>query len=162
MQYRHWAGIGAAIILGVIFVIAGLAKIPAQILPNETAAYMILLYLSRVPLLQLLSDHIDVLLPSVEIALGLLLALGIATRITAIFSSVLIGIFIFNNAWMINEGMAQEPCYCFAEAGFISTQQALYMDIGMLALVLVAVFCYSGSWLTVRPWFLRRDETARC
>ena len=156
MQYRQWASVVAGIFLGLIFLVAGLGKLPSQ-----ADAYIIILNLPRALLTPTLANYIEIWLPRLELTLGLLLIIGIAAKPVAIFTSAIIAAFIFNNSWLISEGLAQEPCGCFqgftnSFLGFISTEQALYMDIGMLFLALVILFCSPGDWLTVRPWFLRK------
>jgi len=42
----------------------------------------------------------------------------------------------------------------------LSTTGALYLDIGMLALVLIILFCYRGNFLNIHPWFLGRSKIA--
>jgi uncharacterized membrane protein YphA (DoxX/SURF4 family) len=155
---KRGAGILAAVILGLIFLIAGLGKLPAQ-----TDAYTILLVLRKIPLMLLLSDYVHIVFPVLEIILGLMLVVGFAAKLTASFSILLIGAFIFNNLWLIQRGLGQEPCYCFGGSlnwllGVISIREALYIDIGMLALVYLVVACYPGRWFTLRPWFSRAGE----
>ena len=155
---KKGAGILAAAVLGLIFLIAGLGKLPTQ-----TDAYTILLVLRKIPLTLLLSDYVHIAFPVLEIILGLALVAGIAAKLAASFSVLLVGAFIFNNLWLIQKGLGQEPCYCFGGSlnwllGVVSTQEALYIDIGMLALVCLVVACYPGKWLTLRPWFSRRTE----
>ena len=158
MRYRHWGGIGAALILGAIFVIAGTGKMPEQ-----SDAYIILFNISEITLFSILADYIHIWLPAIELTVGILLMLGVAARVVGGLSITLIGAFIFNNIWMINENLAEEACYCFGQLsnsllGFISTRQALYIDIGMLALVVIILLLYPGKWLTLRPWFLRNKN----
>jgi len=155
MRYRHWIGIAAGILLGLIFLVAGLGKLPGQ-----TEAYMIIFGLQRALLHPTLANHIDTWLPRVELTLGLLLMAGVATRLMTSFSSVLIAAFIFNNGWEIARGAGENPCGCFGEnsfLGYLSNTQALYLDIGMLALVAVVLLWYPGNWLTARPWFLKKS-----
>jgi uncharacterized membrane protein YphA (DoxX/SURF4 family) len=153
-RYIHWAAIAAGILLGLVFVAAGLGKLPPQ-----TEAYMIIFGLHRALLYPTLANHIDVWLPRLELALGLLLIVGVATRFMTSFSSVLIAAFIFNNSWEIARGAGENPCGCFSNnsfLGYLSNTQALYLDIGMLALAAVILLWYPGNWLTARPWFLRK------
>ena len=155
---KRGAGILAAVILGLIFLIAGLGKLPAQ-----TDAYTILLVLRKIPLMLLLSDYVHIVFPVLEIILGLVLVAGVAAKLAASFSALLIGAFIFNNLWLIQKGLGQEACYCFGGSlnwllGVVSTKEALYVDIWMLGLVCLVVACYPGRWLTLRPWFSRASE----
>jgi len=156
-RFGHFVGIPAAVVLGFIFLIAGIGKLPAQ-----TDAYTILLVLRKIPLMLLLSDYVHIVFPILEIILGALLMAGIAPRVMAVFSCVLVGAFIFNNLWLVQKGLAQEPCYCFGGSfnwliGVISTKEALYVDIGMLALVCLILICHRGNWFDVRPWFFKKS-----
>lgn len=153
MRYRKWVAIAAAILLGAIFLVAGLGKLPAQ-----TEAYMIIFGLERALLHPTLANHIDTWLPRIEIALGVLLMAGIAARLLAGVSGVLTIAFIFNNAWEIARGAGGDPCGCFGDnsfLGYLSNTHALYIDIGMLALAAVVLLWYPRNWLSVRPWFIK-------
>lgn len=150
------AGILSSIFLGLIFLIAGLGKLPAQ-----TDAYTILLILPKVPALLFLSDYVHIVFPVLEIALGLLLILGIAARAMAAASALLVVAFIFNNLWLIGKGLATDPCYCFGGSlnwllGVISVKEALYIDVFMLGLICLIAARYPGRWFGLRPWFLRK------
>lgn len=68
------------------------------------------------------------------------------------------GSFIFNNLWLIDKGLATDPCYCFGGSlnwllGVISVKEALYIDCAMLALVFLVITRYPAKWVTLRPWF---------
>jgi uncharacterized membrane protein YphA (DoxX/SURF4 family) len=148
------AGILASVILGLIFLIAGLGKLPVQ-----TDAYTILLILPRSSVLLFLSDYVHIVFPVMEIVLGLLLLLGIAARVMALGSAMLVGAFIFNNLWLMGKGLAQESCHCFGGSlnwllGVVSVKDALYIDGAMLALVFLILAQYPAKWLTLRPWFI--------
>ena len=105
-------------------------------------------------------------LPWVEYVIGVLLIIGISAKLVVSLSTVLIAAFIANNSWMIAHGLAYEPCGCFGIfekvfLGELSTMESLYLDIVMLALVLLIVSYYPGRFLTVRPWFFGSSETDR-
>lgn len=151
-----FAGILAGIILGLVFLVAGFGKLPVQ-----TDAYTILLVIRREPFLLWLSDYVHIIVPLLELTLGFLLVSGVAARLTALASTALVGVFIFNNLWLIRNGVAEESCHCFGDAltrllGSISTSEALYIDIAMLALILLVLTFYPDKWLSLRPWLLRR------
>ena len=95
----------------------------------------------------------------------MLLTSGIVARLTAIFTSVLIAGFIINNGLLLSYGLGDAPCGCFGILENIiqnklSIMGALYVDIGMLVLVLIAVFCYPGNITSFRPWFLGTGRIA--
>ncbi|PKN24361.1 MAG: hypothetical protein CVU64_22285 [Deltaproteobacteria bacterium HGW-Deltaproteobacteria-21] len=150
-----FAGILAGVILGLIFLVAGFGKLPAQ-----TDAYTILLVIRKEPVLLWLSDYVHIIVPSLELFMGFLLVSGVAARLTALASAALTGVFIFNNLWVIRHGVSQDSCGCFGDAldrllGGISTMEALYVDFAMLALVFLVSAFYPDKWFSLRPWFLR-------
>ena len=156
MRYRHWAGIGSGIILGLIFVISGLGKLLSQAESFKTIFNPFPDFLAPV-----FAEAVFSWLPYIELIVGLLLIIGILAKLMAVFSLVLIAGFITNNSWLLSRGLGYEPCSgCFGIMERIiqvelSTVGALYMDIGMLALALIILLCYPGKFFTLRPWFLR-------
>jgi len=149
---KHWLAIGASILLGLIFVTAGLGKLPYH------GEFLALIF-SKSFLTMSQALVVARLIPWVELVLGLMLITGIATKLMASLSAVLIIAFIVNNSWMISLGLGGEPCGCFGNVEHLALAQlsnieALYLDIGMLALTVIILFCYPGNFLTIRPWFL--------
>ncbi len=150
---RYWVSVGASIVLGLIFGIAGLGK-----LLRQAETYRIFYASDKALLTPALAGVLSVWLPRIELIVGLLLIIGVATKLIVIFSSVLIAAFIANNSWLLSQGLGYEPCGCFGILeiifrGSLSTTGALYLDIGMLALAFMAIFWYPGNLLTTRLWF---------
>jgi hypothetical protein len=148
-------GIAGGVILGLIFLITGFIELPVQ-----TDAYTILLVVRKETILLWLSDYVHVIVPWMEIILGFFLISGVAARLAALASAVLVGVFIFNNIWLIREGVDPKSCHCVGDAitrflGGISTTEALYIDFAMLGLILLILTFYPDKWLSLRPWFLR-------
>ena len=110
MHYRKWAAIVAAMLLGLVFLLAGLGKLPVQ-----TEAYMNIFGLHRALLHPTIANHIDTWFPRVEMVLGLLLIVGIAARSMTGFAGVLTVAFTFNNIWEIARGAGGDPCGCFGD-----------------------------------------------
>ncbi len=160
MHYRYWVGIGASIILGLIFVAAGLGK-----LLEQTEAFKIFYNLPGVFLTQTLVDAVSFWFPLIELIVGLLLITSVAAKPMAAFSLVLITGFIATNSWLIIQGLGDEPCGCF---GIVETMaqfrlvviNSLYFDIGMLGLALLILIYYPGKFSTFRPWFFGRRKMA--
>jgi uncharacterized membrane protein YphA (DoxX/SURF4 family) len=155
MRYRYWAGVAASIILGLIFIAASLGKLP----PSQ--AEVLVSILPESFLTPLLAQMVARWLPWAELVLGSLLIIGVAPKLMASFSSVLLAAFIFKNSWMIYHGLGDESCGCFEDflglpLSQLTNRGALYFDIGMLALVAIILFCYTGKFLTIRPWFFRK------
>ncbi len=91
-------------------------------------------------------DVVAAVLPFLEIALGLLLLLGVGTRLVAVASGVLLLVFIagVTQAWA--RGLAID-CGCFGGGGAVAPGATAYVqeivrDVGFLAL---------AAWLVVRP-----------
>ena len=132
-------GLLARLILGVVLIVAGAVKVtsPAvsaravqafQILPFDFAGY------------------VGYALPVVEIAVGLLLVLGLFTRACAVVGGLLMLAFIVGiaSAWM--RGLTID-CGCFGGGGTIGAAQTQYgldilRDAGLLA---------CAVWLVARP-----------
>jgi uncharacterized membrane protein YphA (DoxX/SURF4 family) len=91
-------------------------------------------------------DVVAAVLPFLEIGLGLLLLLGIGTRLVAVVSGVLLLVFIagVTQAWA--RGLSID-CGCFGGGGAVAPGATAYVqeiarDAGFLAL---------AAWLVVRP-----------
>ena len=156
MRYRYWLAIGASIILGLIFVASGLGK-----LLSEAESFQNIFNPFPDFLAPAFAEAIFSWLPFIELIVGLLLIVGIAAKAMAVFSSVLIAGFITNNSYLLSHGLGYEPCECFGILQRItqvelSTVGALYLDIGMLALALIILFCYQSNFLNTYPWFFRK------
>ena len=158
MFHRHRAGVIAGIILGLIFLAAGLGK-----LLQEGGAFRLKILVSPFPefFMPEIMRAAFVWLPWVEVVVGALLLIGVAARFMSVISSVLIAGFIANNSWMLVRGLGYEPCYCFGiwevmAKARLSTVTSMYIDVIMLALVLVVLFCYQRHFFSIYPWFLRR------
>ena len=157
MRHKNWLGLGASIILGMIFCISGMGKLFAEVELFETSFPGFLDFLTL--------DQVRLLfhgLPYVELAIGLLLITGFATKLIAALTSLLIAGFIASNVWFITHGMGFEPCGClgFFDRLFqsrLTTQQSLYLDMAMLALILITLLCYQRGFTNIYPWFLKRD-----
>jgi len=168
-SFKFWLAVAASLILGMIFIIAGLGKMPQQSEIFALSAFLPGTFLA--PILAKVAKAAFLKLPVVELTVGLLLIMGVATKIIATFSLALIAAFMANNSWLLSHGLRHMPCGCLGIVeesllrGELSVAGALYLDIGMLALVLIILFCYPGNFLTPRPWFLRtrmaKDSTSK-
>jgi len=158
MRYRYWISIGAGIILGVIFVVAGLGKAL-----SEAESFKSIFNPFPDFLAPFFSQAIDSWFPYLEIVIGLFLIVGVLPRLMAAISVVLVAGFITNNSWLISQGLGYEPCDCFGVVERIiqvemSTVGALYLDVAMLVLALVVLFWYRRRFLNIYPWFLKRGK----
>ena len=154
---KHRIGVGAGIILGLIFVTAGAGK-----LLHQPEAYKIFFtpFLDFLPPI-LMAKAFFIWFPRVELVIGLLLITGIAARLVAAVSLLLITVFITNNTLNLIKGLGGEPCGCFGAVDNVfeanlSVIGSLGIDIGMLALALVLLFYARRGFFNLYPWFLRR------
>jgi uncharacterized membrane protein YphA (DoxX/SURF4 family) len=134
-----WVSTAARLILGTVFLIAGALKV---IDPQSSVAAVRAYRLLPASLATIVGWG----LPFAEIALGLLLLGGIATRIVAVASAVLLVVFIAAVASAAVRGLSID-CGCFGGGGDVAPGQTAYgieilRDVGLLLLAL---------WLVWRP-----------
>lgn len=134
-----WISTGARLVLGTAFLIAGALKVvDAQSSVTAVRAYRLL------P--ASLATIVGWGLPFAEIALGLLLLGGIATRVVAAASAILLVVFIAAVASAAARGLSID-CGCFGGGGDVAPGQTAYgieilRDIGLLLL---------AAWLVWQP-----------
>ena len=158
MRHKHWIGVGASILLGLIFVAAGLGKLLDPVAIRDML-YILFPSFSSLFLTSAFTKAILIWLPRIELIVGLLLIIGIAAKLVATFSSVLIAGFIAINSLMIIQGHGRCPS-CFGPQLALRAVDALFIDIIMVALVLIILFCYQSNFFNIYPWFLRRGKIA--
>lgn len=134
-----WIGLFARLALGGVLFVAGAIKIPY---PYKAAAAMRAYEL----LPNSLASFFGYILPWFEVGLGLLLILGVATRISGLIGAVLMIAFIgaIASAWA--RGLSID-CGCFGGGGQIDPSETKYLeeiirDIGL-------AIC--GFYLYLRP-----------
>lgn len=93
-----------------------------------------------------LASTLAAVLPYLEIALGLLLLVGLATRLTAVLSAIVLVAFIAGVISAAARGLSID-CGCFGGGGEVQAGQTAYTaeilrDLGFLAL---------AGWLIIRP-----------
>jgi uncharacterized membrane protein YphA (DoxX/SURF4 family) len=134
-----WISTGARLVLGGVFLVAGALKV---IDPQSSVA--------AVRAYELLPASMETIvgwgLPFAEIALGVLLLAGIATRAVAAATAILLLVFIFAVASAWARGLSID-CGCFGGGGQVAPGQAAYgtelvRDVGLLLL---------ASWLVWQP-----------
>src|ERR1035438_1390954 len=117
-----WVTLAGRMIVGTVFIAAGLAKIGNPIWPAEAAqAYQIL----PASLAALWGDG----QPTLEIMLGLLLVAGLTTRLAAVLTSLLLIVFIGAIASVWARGLSLD-CGCFGGGGEVALGATHYpLDI---------------------------------
>jgi uncharacterized membrane protein YphA (DoxX/SURF4 family) len=161
VHYRNWVGVGASLLLGLIFIVAGLGKLLEQ---AETLE--IFYTLPAAFSTPALAGAVSFWLPIIELVVGLLLITSVAAKPVAAFSLALIAGFIATNSWLISQGLGDEPCGCFGIAETMAQLRlvvinSLYFDVGMLGLGVLILIYYPGKFSTFRPWFLARRKMAK-
>jgi uncharacterized membrane protein YphA (DoxX/SURF4 family) len=108
----------ARIVLGAVWIVAGLIKLPDPAASVRAVRAFQLLPEAVVP-------AVGYGLPLLEVALGLFLVLGVAVRIGAILSGVLLGAFLVgvSSAWA--RGLSID-CGCFGGGGAVASDQTRY------------------------------------
>jgi uncharacterized membrane protein YphA (DoxX/SURF4 family) len=127
------------LVLGGVVLAAGLLKIGhLETSARAVRAYQLLPYD--------VAGYVGYALPILEVAVGLLLVVGLFTRVSAIISGVLMIAFIIgiSSAWA--RGLSID-CGCFGNGGTIAASQTQYpweiaRDVGLLA---------CAVWLALRP-----------
>jgi uncharacterized membrane protein YphA (DoxX/SURF4 family) len=136
---RDVLGLVARLGLATVWFVSGIAK---AVDPRTT--------LVAVRAYQLFPDAVAemlaAVLPYLEIALGLLLAIGLATRLAAVLSAVLLVAFIAGVISAAARGLSID-CGCFGGGGDVSSDETAYTaeilrDLGFLLL---------AGYLIVRP-----------
>ena len=146
--------LGSSIFLGLVLLVAGSGKLPGQ-----TEFIDALLKSFWTPTVAYLIGYC---LPWAEVILGVLLLLGIFSRIMAALCLPLTAGFIANNSWALSQGMEQFPqcsqCFGIWEEilGAISPLQALCLDIVLFCLALVIILFHPSGFLSFQPWFTKR------
>ena len=157
-QYRHWIGVWGVLFLGLIFIAAGAGKLLVQ-------AENVELYIFPDFVPPAFSWAVNTWIPRIELAVGILLILGIAAKFVASLASLLIAGFITSNSLLLKLGLGSDPCGCFGAAERIAEQKlsvigALYLDGVMVFLVMVILFCYQRGFFDIYPWFIKRGKNA--
>ncbi|WP_433390651.1 MauE/DoxX family redox-associated membrane protein [Micromonospora sp. KLBMP9576] len=129
---RPWLGLAARLGLAAVWLVAGGSKVGDLAASGRAVnAYQVMPYD--------LAMAIGAALPFVELALGLLLLLGLATRLSAGVSAALLVVFVVGivSAW--SRGLAID-CGCFGDGGQLAEGQTpsylpeILRDLGFLAL----------------------------
>jgi uncharacterized membrane protein YphA (DoxX/SURF4 family) len=133
----RWVSTGARIVLGGVFLVAGGLKV---IDPQSSVAAVRAYKLLPTSLVTIVGWG----LPFAEIALGLLLLAGVATRVVAAAVATLLIIFILAVVSAAARGLSID-CGCFGGGGEVAPGQTAYgieliRDLGLLLLALWLVW----------------------
>lgn len=128
---KQWFGLLARLVTGGVWIWAGAIKLPE---PRDSVHAVRAYELLPIPV----ADTVGYLLPVLEVAIGLLLVLGLLTRLSAIVSGLLFVAFIIGIASVWARGI-EIDCGCFGGGGAVEGASDQYpieiaRDIGLLAL----------------------------
>ncbi|GAA4598397.1 putative membrane protein YphA (DoxX/SURF4 family) [Actinoplanes octamycinicus] len=127
-----WISTLARLGLAAVWLVAGATKV-SDLAASARAvnAYQLMSYDA--------AEVVGAVQPFLEIALGLLLLVGLATRLTAAISAVLLVVFIGGIVWAWSQGLRID-CGCFSTGGELGAGQDtaygldILRDLGFLAL----------------------------
>jgi uncharacterized membrane protein YphA (DoxX/SURF4 family) len=129
---RPWVGTAARLVLGVVFLVAGGSKVTDLAASGRAvAAYRILPFEA--------ATVVGAALPMVELLIGLLLVVGLATRVAATVGTALLAVFIGGIASAWARGLSID-CGCFGGGGDLaagvrpSYGPEITRDLALLAL----------------------------
>ncbi len=140
-DWRDWVGLAARLVLGIALFYAGALKVGRL----ESNVTQVALY--QLPIPGWSVTLIGYAQPFVEMAIGLLLIIGLFTRISAALGAIAMAVFIAGIAWAWSHGL-QIDCGCFSIGGELPEGaqtkyvQDILRDLGLMA---------CGIWLWVRP-----------
>lgn len=138
-RFRDVVGLLARLVLGGVVLVAGLLKVGhLETSARSVRAYQLLPYD--------VAGYLGYGLPILEIAVGVLLVLGLFTRFSAVVGGMLMVVFIAGIASAWARGLSID-CGCFGHGGTIAASQTQYpqeiaRDVGLLV---------CAAWLVVRP-----------
>jgi uncharacterized membrane protein YphA (DoxX/SURF4 family) len=119
-----WIGTAARVVLGVVWLIAGALKV-GDLAASARAvhAYQVMSYDT--------AQVVGAVQPFLEIALGLLLLIGLSTRLTAVISAVLMVVFVAGIASAWARGLRID-CGCFSDGGTLGQGESTAYGIDIL------------------------------
>lgn len=131
----------ARLILGVALTYAGALKV------GNLQANIAQVRLYQLPIPQWVESAIGIVQPFAEIAVGLLLVVGLFTRIVAALGTLAMLVFIAGISWAWSQGLMID-CGCFSAGGVLAPdEETRYVQ----DIVRDLVFAAAGAWVIVRP-----------
>jgi uncharacterized membrane protein YphA (DoxX/SURF4 family) len=119
-KFLPWIGLLSRLILGGVLLAAGLLKYQ-----HLDKSQMAVRAYEMLPIA--LANLLGIILPFLEIAVGVLLVIGAAVRISAIVGGVLMGAFMIGIAQAWARGLSID-CGCFGGGGAVEPGQTKYLQ----------------------------------
>jgi uncharacterized membrane protein YphA (DoxX/SURF4 family) len=141
------------VILGSIFIIAGVTKLSNQ-------AQFVALVVTYGLLPEALAQFYATVLPWLEMAIGVWLIMGLLLRLAAGISILVIVSFIVANGIGLYSGLTDE-CGCFGQAFVLSTSQSVVMDLVMLVMAWQLSF-HGVAFLSIDSWLKKLSFLDTC
>jgi len=148
-RWQPWLSTTVRVALALIWIAAGTSKIGDLNHSGQVVnAYQLMPYSA--------AQIVGAALPFVEIVLGLLILAGLATRVTAVLSTVMFALFIAGIISVWSRGLSID-CGCFGGGGELAPgQHPSYLwdvirDTSFLALA-VYLLRWPHSWLAIDNW----------
>ena len=136
--WKDWVGLLCRLVLGVVMLAAGVPKaLNIAETQQVTRAYQILPYE--------LANAWGMVMPFVEVVIGVLLILGLMTRLAAVVAGLLMIAFIIGIVSVWVRGIKID-CGCFGGGGAVDDPKYGVELLRDTALALTA------GWLVARPW----------
>ena len=136
--------------LGGTFIFSGIAKMPYL----EKFAWSVNEY-GILP--HSLADAYAYSLPALEVALGILLVVGLFLRFSAFIGILVVLSFIIANSVALAQGETIPYCYCFGEIRPLLMRHnlSLGIDFVLLAMAFQLLF-HRGEFLALGPWLSQK------
>jgi uncharacterized membrane protein YphA (DoxX/SURF4 family) len=133
--------------VGITFVVAATAKIrEGSAFVDEVLEYELL------P--EGLAEVYATVLPWVEVVVGCLLIVGLATRVGAVVAALVSLSLIIANGLVLARGL-DLACGCFGDMAALETREAIIIDCVLLILSLL-ILVRRGDFISVDLWLRRR------
>jgi len=155
-DWKNWVSVAVRLILGIVLIWAGMSKVTNLAgSVQATSAYQILPYE--------LAKVVGQTLPFIEIGVGILLVIGLFTRIIGVVGALMMLAFVIAIASVWARGISID-CGCFGEGGAISEAEAIskypweiLRDVGLMACGVWLVII-KKPFLAVDSWLFRPVE----
>jgi uncharacterized membrane protein YphA (DoxX/SURF4 family) len=155
VSMTRWAGLGARLVVGAVWIWAGLLKLPHP----EASVTAVRAYQLLPPSL---ADGVGRVLPMLEVVVGVCLVVGLLARASGVVSALLLLGFIVGIASVWSRGIAIN-CGCFGDGGpdpdaFSKYPWEIARDVGLLLLSLLVVWLRSTPLAVDNVLFPPRPE----